>query len=147
MRETPRYASLSTFSCSSNYSVVAPFAADITTSKTGSVRYSDSYNSQLSLVSEHICFIEGNSFNGTWMLVAEWNGVSLLSGSTVCMLIIIRYTVSTYIKIVQVHVYIYISVYIHSCACTVHLGSCRGLYICFDYMDVYVNMCMNVYIQ
>ena len=98
MRETPRYASLSTFPSSSNYSVIAPFAADITTSNTGSVRYSELFDSQLSVVSEHIRFVEGNSFNGTWMLVAEWNGVPLLSGSTVSMLIIIRHTVSTCIK-------------------------------------------------
>ena len=115
MSEAPQYASLSTFSSSSNYSVVAPFAADITTANTGSVRYSESFHSQLSEVSNHISLVTGNVFNGKWMLVAEWNGVPLLSGSTVSK---IRHNVSTCIKIVQVYTCIHIRV--HSYACTVY---------------------------
>ena len=98
MSETPQYyTSLNTFPSSSNYSVVAPFAADITTANTGSVKFSESFNSQLSVVSELIRFVKGNLFNGMWMLVAEWNGVPLLSGSNVCLLIIIGHTVYNYV--------------------------------------------------
>ena len=80
----PRYRSLDNFPGPSDYSIVAPFAADITTSRTGDVRYSESFtNSQLNDVSEHIRFETGNSFYGTWMLVAEWNGVPLSSQSSV----------------------------------------------------------------
>ena len=84
MVEIPQYPSLSTFPSPSGYSVVAPFAADITTSNTGYVRYSEYItNSQLNDVSEHIRSETGTSFNGTWMLVAEWNGVPLSSQSSV----------------------------------------------------------------
>ena len=86
MGGTPRYASLSTFPAPNSYSVVAPFASDIDTSSTGYVRYSESFNSQLSVVSEHIRSETGTSFYGIWMLVAEWNGVPLLSRSFVSML-------------------------------------------------------------
>ena len=86
MGETPRYYALDIFPSPSNYSIVAPFAADITTSSTGDVRYSESFtNSQLNYISEHIRSEMGNSFSGTWMLVAEWNGVPLLSQSSVSM--------------------------------------------------------------
>ena len=55
MGGTPRYFTLSTFPSANSYSVVAPFASDITTShSTGYVRYSESFNSQLNVVSEHI---------------------------------------------------------------------------------------------
>ena len=89
MGRTPRYASLSTIPSANSYSTVAPFAADITTSNTGYVRYSESFNSQLNVVSEHICSETETSFYGTWMLVAEWNGVPLLSGSSVSMLLLL----------------------------------------------------------
>ena len=62
---------------------MAPFAADIDTSSTGYVRYSESFNWQLNSVSEHIRSEIGTSFYGTWMLVAEWNGVPLLSQNSV----------------------------------------------------------------
>ena len=89
MGGTPQYASLSSFPSSSSYSVVAPFAADIDTSSTGYVRYSESFtNSQLSVVSEHIRSETDTSFYGQWMLVAEWNGVPLLQGTTVSMLLL-----------------------------------------------------------
>ena len=88
MGRTPRYASLSTIPSANSYSTVAPFAADINTSSTGYVRYSESFtNSQLSVVSEHIRSETRTSFYGAWMLVAEWNGVPLLSGSSVSMLL------------------------------------------------------------
>ena len=74
------------------------------------------------------------------MLVAEWNGIPLLSGSTVSiiMIIIIRHIVRKYIHkdCTSTCIRIYLCIIIHSCACTVHvhvrntivLGSCRGLY-------------------
>ena len=78
MGGVPQYSSLDNFPSPSDYSVVAPFAADITTSSTGYVRYSEYItNSQLNDVSEHIRSETRNSFYGTWMLVAEWNGVPL----------------------------------------------------------------------
>ena len=85
MGRTPRYASLSTFPGSSSYSLVAPFAADIDTSSTGSVRYSESSFalSQLNFISQHIRSKTGASFYGTWLLVAEWNGVPLLDSDLV----------------------------------------------------------------
>ena len=80
----PQYRSLDNFPGPSDYSVVAPFAADITTSSTGYVRYSKYItNSQLNDVSEHIRFETRISFHGTWMLVAEWNVVPLSSQSSV----------------------------------------------------------------
>ena len=89
MGGTPQYASLSTFPGPNSYSVVAPFAADIDTSSTGYVRYSESFtNSQLGVVSEHIRSETGTSFYGTWMLVAEWNGVPLFQRTTVSMLLL-----------------------------------------------------------
>ena len=84
MGETPQYYALEIFPGPSNYSIVAPFAADITTYNTGYVRYSESFtNSLLSDVSERIRSETGTSFHGSWMLVAERNGVPLLSHSTV----------------------------------------------------------------
>ena len=77
MGEKPQHSSLEKFPGPSSYSVVAPFAADIDTSSTGSVRYSDTFKSQLNDVSEHIRAETGSLFYGTWMLVAEWNGVPL----------------------------------------------------------------------
>ena len=88
MGETPQYASLNTFSSFRSYSIVAPFAANIDTSSTGYVRYSESFSSQLSVVSEYIRSETVTSFYGTWMLVAEWNGVPLLGISTVSMLLL-----------------------------------------------------------
>ena len=88
MGETPQYSSLSSFPGPNSYSVVAPFAADIDTSSTGYVRYSVLFISQLNVVSEYIRSETNTSFYGTWMLVAEWNGVPLLSGSSVSMLLL-----------------------------------------------------------
>ena len=83
MGGTPQYSSLNSFPSSNSYSVVAPFAADIDTSSTGYVRYSESFNSQLTVVSELIRSETETSFYGIWMLVAEWNGVPLYSQSSV----------------------------------------------------------------
>ena len=75
---------LSAFPTVSRDFVVAPFAADIDISTTGNVIYSESF-SQLSMndVSEHIRVGTGTSFNGTWMLAAEWNRVPLYLRSSV----------------------------------------------------------------
>ena len=86
MGETPQYLSLNNFPGSSSYSVVVPFAADIDTSLTGSVKYTQfttSDSSQMSTVSSFIRSETGNSFYGTKMIVAEWNGVPELGESTV----------------------------------------------------------------
>ena len=86
MGERPQYSSLDNFSGSSSYSVVAPFAADMDTTGTGSVKYTQfttSDSSQMSRVSTFIRFKTGNSFSGTRMMVAEWNGVPKYEGSVV----------------------------------------------------------------
>ena len=78
MGETPQYSSLDNFSGSSSYSVVAPFAADIDTTRRGSVKYTQFTTSdytQMSTVSSFIRSETGDSFYGTRMMVAEWNGV------------------------------------------------------------------------
>ena len=95
MGEEPQISSLEIFCGSSNYSVVAPFAADTTafqyvdgtydkyhgTQKTSS--FFSRYNSEMREVSAHIRSETGVSFHGTWMLVADWKNVSLLSGNQV----------------------------------------------------------------
>ena len=86
MGKTPQYTSLDYFPGSSSYSVVAPFAADIDTSRTGSVKYTQfttTDSSQMSRVSTFIRSQTGNSFYGTKMMVAEWNGVPEYGESTV----------------------------------------------------------------
>ena len=78
MGEPPHHSSLDNFSGSSSYSVVAPFAADIDTSSRGSVKYTQfttSDSSQMSRVSTFIQSQTDNTFNGTTMMVAEWNSV------------------------------------------------------------------------
>ena len=82
MGQTPDVYSLNNFPGPSSYSVVAPFTADITTSSTGSVRYSESFSS-MNEVSAHIRSETGAYFYGTWMMVAEWNNVPLRNGSRV----------------------------------------------------------------
>ena len=95
MGEEPQNPSLENFRGPSNYSVVAPFAADTTafpyvdgtfdkyygTMETSS--FFSKYNSEMREVSAHIRSETGVSFHGTWMLVADWKNVSLLSGSQV----------------------------------------------------------------
>ena len=78
MGKTPQYSSLDNFPGSSSYSVVAPFAANIDTSRVGSVEYTEFTTSdytQMSKVSTFIRSKTGNSFSGTRMMVAEWRGV------------------------------------------------------------------------
>ena len=79
----PQFHTLNTFPSSSRYSVVAPFAADIDTSSTGYVNFTYFFDSELSVVSEHIQSETETSFYGIWMLVAEWNGVPLYSQPSV----------------------------------------------------------------
>ena len=77
---------LDPFSSSTSYSVVAPFAADIETTVTGTVWYSHTFFADdfwLGLVNDYITAQTGSFFQGTWMLVAEWNGVVSLTGSLV----------------------------------------------------------------
>ena len=79
------YPLLRSFPGPSRYSVVAPFAADIDTSNTGSVRYTDfgTYHPQKSAVNDFIRNQAGKNFHGTSMMVAEWNSVPLYSGLSV----------------------------------------------------------------
>ena len=84
MGQIPVDSSLTQLPGPSNYSIVAPFAADIDTSSTGSVHYSESFSSTVmkdqcphSFKNRSLVLI------GTWMLVAEWNNVPLYDGSRV----------------------------------------------------------------
>ena len=86
MERAPRYWAPGNISISSSYSVVAPFAADIDTTSRGSVKYTQfttSDSSQMNRVSTFIRSETGNSFYGTRMMVAEWNGVPEYGKSTV----------------------------------------------------------------
>ena len=84
MGQTAEVYSLDNFPGPSGYSVVAPFAADITTSSFGSVHYSESFSTTvMNKVSAHIRSETGVYFYGIWMMVAEWNHVPLYGGSVV----------------------------------------------------------------
>ena len=88
MGEVPLYSSLNDINIpgSSSYSFVAPFAADIDTTRTGSVKYTQfitSDSSQMNTVSSFIRSQTDDSFYGTRMMVAEWNGVPQYQGSRV----------------------------------------------------------------
>ena len=84
MGRRPTDHSLNNFPGPSWYSVVAPFAYDIDTSSTGSVRYTAfKYDLQTSTVSTFIRSQTGNSFYGTRMMVAEWRRVSQQYGFSV----------------------------------------------------------------
>ena len=74
MGESPPYSSWSLFP---GPSVIAPFAADITISMTGSVKYTQftSDESQLNAVNSFIQSETESNFQGTRILVAEWNSV------------------------------------------------------------------------
>ena len=68
--------------------VVAPYAADIDLDIGGTVRYTDfdaysSSGSSMTRVSRFIQDETGDSFYGTRMMVAEWNGVSKYSVSLI----------------------------------------------------------------
>ena len=84
MGEPPWYSSLDNSSLPSSY--VAPFAANIDTSWVGSVKFTPvpvyDYN-QIRRVSRFIRTQTGDSFYGSRMIVAEWNGVPEYDGSIV----------------------------------------------------------------
>ena len=84
MRETTQYTHLFIPGASSNL-LVAPFAADIDITSRGSVKYTQftTSDSQMNTVSSFIRSETGNSFYGTRMMVAEWNGVPEDHGSIV----------------------------------------------------------------
>ena len=74
----PPSSSLRRFSASScYYSVVAPFAADMSTTQAGSVRYNTfiTGDTNINTVSSDIKSKLGGSFSGTWMIVADWYNV------------------------------------------------------------------------
>ena len=81
----PPSPTLYTFSTSRSYSVVAPFAASISTTQTGSVRYNTftTGDTNINTVSSYIRSQLGGSFSGTWMIVADWYYVPQYGGSTV----------------------------------------------------------------
>ena len=56
--------------------IVAPFWSDNDLRLAGSVTYQvhKSLTNQLAIVSAFISDTTGTKFNGTWMLVAQWNG-------------------------------------------------------------------------
>ena len=77
MGETPNYYPLDDIPGPSSYSL-APFAADIDTNVTGSVKYTQFIMyafTQMNTVSSFIRSKTGNSFSGTRMMVAEWYNV------------------------------------------------------------------------
>ena len=82
---TPPSSTLYTFSTSHSYSVVAPFAASISTSSIGSVRYNTftTGDTNINTVSSYIRSGLGGSFSGTWMIVADWHNVPQYGGSSV----------------------------------------------------------------
>ena len=82
---TPPSSTLLPFSPSSSYSVVAPFAASISTVSAGSVRYNTftTGDTNINTVSSHIRSELGGSFSGTWMIVADWYNVPQYGGSSV----------------------------------------------------------------
>ena len=82
---TPPSSTLDTFSPFSSYSVVAPFAASISTAYTGSVRYNTftTGDTNINTVNSYIRSELGGSFNGTWMIVADWYNVPQYGGSSV----------------------------------------------------------------
>ena len=84
MSQSPKFQSLDDIP-SATYSLVAPFAADIDTSQTGSIRYRVYQNSesQLDTISSYIRSTLRVSFVGNWMLIADWYFVPLRGGPTV----------------------------------------------------------------
>ena len=81
----PLSSTLDTFSNSSNYSIVAPFAADTSITYRGSVRYNTftTGDTNINTVSSYIRSQLGGSFSGSWMIVADWYNVPQYGGSTV----------------------------------------------------------------
>ena len=73
----PPSPTLYTFSTFRSYSVVAPFAASISTTYTGSVRYNTftTGDTNINTVSSYIRSQLGGSFSGSWMIIADWYNV------------------------------------------------------------------------
>ena len=71
--------------------VVVPYGADIDASVAGTVRYTQFRTShyQMSTVSSFIRSQTSDSFYGTRMMVAEWNGVPKFGGFSVSLNIIL----------------------------------------------------------
>ena len=66
--------------------IVAPYAANINPEISGTVRYTEFTSTDSTQMSRVSSFIQGqadNSFYGTRMMVAEWDGVAEYSGSSV----------------------------------------------------------------
>ena len=89
----PSISRLLTFSTSSSYSVVAPFAASISIASTGSVRYNTftTGDTNINTVSSFIRSELGGSFSGTWMIVADWYNVPQSGGFSVSVCTLIYY--------------------------------------------------------
>ena len=88
MDESPHYETLPNFPLPNSYSIVAPFAADIDTTYTGSVQYTDftsDYNSYIIAVTSFINSEIDNEyiFSAASMMVVEWNTVPKHSQSSV----------------------------------------------------------------
>ena len=87
-RQTVYSPSLFSPTSTPNY-LVAPFWADINTAIHGSISYEvhttsagSSSTALLDRVSTFISNQQNTQFSGTWMLVASWNQVSHISGSS-----------------------------------------------------------------
>ena len=87
-RQTVYSPSLFSPTSTPNY-LVAPFWADINTNIHGSISYEvhntsagSSSTALLNRVSTFISNQQSTQFSGTWMLVASWNQVSQISGSS-----------------------------------------------------------------
>ena len=93
MDKPPENTTLHNIPGPDTYSVVAPFAADIDTSKTGTVKYTKvtfDYT-EMSVVSAFIRDETGDFFFGSKMIAAEWDHVPMKKGSSVCFIIRIWY--------------------------------------------------------
>lgn len=78
------YHTMSAFSSTTTYSVVAPFAADVDPSHGGTVSYqeysSPTYASLLRQVSTFVRNNQNTYFAGTWMFIAYWYNVPVYRG-------------------------------------------------------------------
>ena len=82
MGEVPTYDSLPNFPTYGDHKIVAPFADDINTYSTGTVKYTDfsvfdTYSTAMNNVSSFIQsqFPDNQYFSGTRMMVTEWLNV------------------------------------------------------------------------
>ena len=67
------------------YSIVAPFAANTDTTHTGFIRWKTFFSHELQtiFINTYIRSRLDVSFNGTWMLVVDWDNVPAYLGPTV----------------------------------------------------------------